>query len=131
MKQIVSKKTKVQSVIDGLTNENNIAEMFSENYRLILDDSDSQVFNSDGFSDNFPDTENSRIYFQDNIDETISKMNSLIGWDNKHFCHLKYAGDSFRSLLARLFSSFLRKNYVPEVMLNGQIEPFSERLESI
>ena len=124
VKQMVPKKTNVQSCIDGLTNENDIAEMFSKNYRLILDDSDSQAYSNEGFSDNVPDTENSRIYFQMNIDEAISKLNSVIGWDNIYSCHLKYAGDSFRSLLARLFASFLRHNYLPETMLNGQIKPF-------
>ena len=66
----------------------------------------TQVFNSDGFSDNVSDTENSRIYFHDNIDEAISNLKSLIGWDNVHTCHLKYAGDSFRSLLALVLLIF-------------------------
>ena len=85
---------------------NDIAELFSETYRLILDDSYSQAYNSDGFSDNVPDTENSRIYFQNNIDEAISKLNSVIGWDNVHFCHLKYACDSLKLVIARLFAFF-------------------------
>ena len=44
VKQVVQKKNKVQSCIDGLTNENDMSELFSEDYRLILDDSDSQAY---------------------------------------------------------------------------------------
>ena len=62
--------------------------------------------------------------FQNNVDEAISNLNSVIGWDNIYSYHLKYAGDPFRSLIARLFDSFLRHNYLSEAMLNGKIEPF-------
>ena len=77
VKQMVPKKTNVHSCLVGLTNENNIAELFREDYRRILDDSDSQAYNSDGFSDSDPDTESSRIYFQNNKVEPISKLKSV------------------------------------------------------
>ena len=73
--------------IDVLTNKNDIAELFSEKYSLIPDDSDSQAHNSDGFSDNVPDTETSWGYFQDNLDESLIKFNSLISCDNVLSCH--------------------------------------------
>ena len=49
VKQMVPKKSNVQNGIDGLVTENDIAELFSKNYRLILDDSDSQAYSNDGF----------------------------------------------------------------------------------
>ena len=121
VKQMVPKKSNVQNGIDGLVTENDIAELFSSIYKLILDDPESQVSSNDQFSKNVSDTENSRIFFQKNIDEAINKLNFVIGLDNVHSCHLKYAGDSFRSRLARLLASFSRHNYLPEAMLNGQI----------
>ena len=91
VKQMVLKKTNVQSYTDGFTKENDIAELFSEKYRLLLEDSDSQAFNSDGYPDSISDPENCRIYFQSNLDETISKSNSVVGWDNAHSGNLKYS----------------------------------------
>ena len=92
--------------------------------RWLLDDSDSQTYKSDAFSDRVPDTEKSRNYFKDNVDEVINKLNSIIGFDKVDSCHLQFAGDSIRSEIPRLFSRFLRHNYLPEAILNGQIKPF-------
>ena len=54
---MVRKKNNVQSCIDDLTNENDIAELLSESYRLIIDDWDSWTYNNDVFSDDIPVTE--------------------------------------------------------------------------
>ena len=107
-----------------VTNENDIADLFSEKHRLVLDDSVSQAYNSDWFTDSVPDPEISRIYFQYNIDEAINKLNSVIGWDNVHSCHLKYGGVSFRSQTAPFFSSCLRHIFIPEIMLKWPFKPF-------
>ena len=63
--------------------------MFSNNYRLILDEPDSQVYSNDEFSDNIPGTENIRIYFQKDIGEALNKLSSVNGWDNVHSCYFE------------------------------------------
>ena len=57
IKQLAPMKTNAQSYIDGLTNENDTADMLREKYRLNLDDSDFEPYKSDRFTANIPYTE--------------------------------------------------------------------------
>ena len=95
----------------------------TEKYRPVLDDLESQAYNIDIIASSLPLTEKCRTSFQDNTDETINRLNAVVGRDHNHSNLIEYAGHSFRSLIARLFSSFLQHNYLPKATLMGLIRP--------
>ena len=109
-------------VIDGTTDLVEINQIFTNNYRAILDDPichSNYPILSDGEDHNL-----NKIFFQkQNIDESIEKIKIGLGFDFIHAYHLKYAGKSFRNLLGRFLSACLAHSFLPNEMIRGVIRP--------
>ena len=114
----------ISSVIDGISDEKKITSVFSDKYREILDDDNSQggrIFDSTAdvnFSNNF------HVYFiSSNIDDSILKLKNGVGFDLIHANHLKFSGPQFRALIGRFFTICMSHSYVPKLMIQGVIKP--------
>ena len=106
--------------IDGKSDFLEITKIFSQNYKNIL--VDENCFSNYSNIDLTDDMH--RIYFRDhNIDKSIKKLNTGLGFDMIHSNHLKFAGESFRRILGRFFSASLKHSYVPSEMIKGIIRP--------
>lgn len=118
-------KTNSISNIDGKSDSIEIASIFLNNFGQVFDNVECQE-KPDGFDAFQRDLDNSertlRISVND-ISTSIHSLNTGIGFDGVHSNHLKYAPDSLKTFLSKLFSSFLVHSYTPEKMLHGVIRP--------
>jgi hypothetical protein len=134
--KIKSSKCKNSTCIDGLQDPLDIANLFSEKYKSILDDPSCQIkpknFDLKYFLLDFNTyLPNDKITIQD-IDNAIDKLSTGIGWDYVHSNHIKHIGKNGRKFLSRLFSSFITHNYIPKDLLIGQIRPLvKDRLKDL
>ena len=120
-----SRKNKLPaSTIDGLTEADEISEIFTNSYKSILDspscsanwDTPTSVSGSRG--------EMFHLFFDlKHIDTAIDRINSGIDFDLINAKHLKFCGPRFKSVISRLFTSFMTHCYFPKEMLKGVIKP--------
>ena len=109
-------------VIDGKFDSSEIANIFTNNYKSVLDNSECHS-NYENVERN--EIQNlSNLFFQiNNINEAISNLKQGIGFDRIHANHLKFAGPVFKSFLGKLYSSCLRHSYLPHDIIKGVIKP--------
>ena len=126
----VDKVRKIQippaSIIDGETDQLNIAELFSSKYKVIFDKchngkSNAEDIEIDVSNVKFPDA--GRMFSKEDIHKGIAKLRPSIGPDNVHANHLKLSTDLFEHLIALFFSSSILHGYISLDILKGTIGP--------
>ena len=102
--------------IDGLCNEGEIIDVFSNKYHLKR---------AQGHSNEDIDTEMRNLQHQQNlnVEQAIISLNVGQGHDGICSEHLKYSGPTFKRALSNMFLQFIRHGFVPKDMLAGQIRP--------
>ena len=113
--------------IDGRSDMEEIIDVFNKKYRKVLDNPASQMV-PENYENKILEL-NARtqigrcMIFKHTVDDAIDNLRPALGWDSVHSNHLKFAGDSFRNLLCKVFSSFIRHSYSPRTFLRGEIRP--------
>ena len=108
--------------MDDKNEPSDVVNIFDTKYRSILNDPlcesvESLSINSSNQACILP------LLTLLNIDEAIGKISNALGWDLIHSNCLKWSGPIFRNLLCKFFNSLLQHNFVPEMMLRGQMRP--------
>ena len=113
------------SIIDGKTNNKEIADLFSNKYKSILDNNECQskplALDMKLEALQMPIIKN-KIFEQD-IYDAITNLNIGLGYDLIHSNHLKFAGFTFYKFISRLFSAFISHSHVPYSVMYGEIRP--------
>jgi hypothetical protein len=121
------KNNNATSSIDGISDPNEVVNLFSDKYKSILDDplcqnktdNLSKKFNENSLN---PNKKSIKIS-SESMNNAIKSLNPGIGLDGIHSNHLKYAPLVLKDFLSRLFTSFLLHNILPLNMIEGQIKP--------
>ena len=127
IKKLNPTKNKVPVIMDNKTTPIEIANVFSDKYKSILDDPLSQTKPND-FENYLSTLQHSNQIVRNKIllhemKDAINSLNPGIGHDGIHVNHIKFGGQFLMSFLSKLFSSFIQHGHVPKSMLIGEIRP--------
>ena len=113
--------------LDNTIGDENIAEVFKEKYKVVLND-----LNSNSLPKNYYETISSskahaglemESFSEDDILHAIKRLNPGSSLDNIHSSHLKEASPSLIVFLKHFYNHILKHSYVPEKLLQGRIKP--------
>ncbi len=112
-------------MVDGKTDQKEVLNIFKNKYRAILYDPLSQTRpkkydNILEKINNETHINNCRLYSKD-INYAINKLKAGTGFDLVHSQHLENVNNAYKEFIARLFSTFISHNYLPEKMLHWEI----------
>lgn len=110
------------SEIDGLKNNQDIAQLFANKFRSITDAS-LVVDTFDGGETSANNTVNVTNITSNDVKNAIGNLNVGIGFDGIHSNHLKFLDNNVIRILTRFFNSCLAHSHIPKAMLEGVIRP--------
>ena len=110
--------------IDGLHNNDLIANMFSNKYRRIFNvSSDGNKFVK---CTNISERKRVEIllrFSKEDIKICIKSLRETVGFDKIHSNHLKFHSELLHLFVAKLFTSFVVHNFLPSALIKGVITP--------
>ena len=129
-KDVKKLKPKSDSTFHNVDNKNDpkeIAELFSEKYKIIFYDNNCQIKDTDypqkiNLLNNKLSTSKYVIH-NFSVLQSIKSINHCIDIEGLHSNHFKMASKVLSRFLAKLFSSFVHHGYIPNEMLRGVIKP--------
>lgn len=110
------------SLIAGNSNFNSIANIFSDMYKSIFNDSNSKS-ETLKYSTNINSFDIHYIFNSVNISKAIRKLNPSIGPDYIHTYHLQHSPMILSKILSKYFNACFMHNYLPENITNAVISP--------
>lgn len=127
IKTLKLKSKQSVNAMDEATTSEDIIKIFENKYKGILDDETSQIKPSN-FNETLQDLNNrhqicSGQVMLHQIEEAIEKLKTGVGFDFLHSNHFKLSNNLLKSLLGRLFSTFISHSYMPKDILHGEIRP--------
>lgn len=120
-------KSKEVTKMDGETNEQNIANIFANNFEEITGSAGN--YTNEYISNKYiekNDISGINVYGKINVNDVelaIKNLKDAVGTDGLHANHFKNSPPSMIFLLSKFFSSCLMHGYVPHTMMNGTIRP--------
>ena len=114
------------NIIDNVAEAKEIAKLFSDKYRKIFDVHNKNRSEAENY---FINTNNEHsdltkfLFSREDIHSAILLLKPVLGFDNIHSNHIKYASFLFEKLIAMLFSSFILHSYISLDVLRGTINP--------
>ena len=113
------------NMIDNENDSSKIASLFSDKFKQIFDDHDSQVkpYNFDEDLQKYIQEQKYAVISVKNVKSAIIDLKCGIGSDDIHSNHLKYGSPSLNEFIAHLFTAMINHSYIPENMLSGEIRP--------
>ena len=110
-------------LIDGKTNSFEIATIFTDKYKQVLDNAACHSSYANIECETNRDIKSNLFFHKYRIIEAITELNQGIGFDGIHTNHVKFAGPTFINFLGRIFASCLRHSYLPYDLIKGVIKP--------
>ena len=115
------------SVIDHVSGEDNISEVFKSKYKIVYNDNNSNSLPADYESKmNQYYNQNNRFYEplrEHDIINAIHRLNPGISFDRIHSSHLKFCDERVLQFLTCFFNAMVTHSYIPSLLLRGQIKP--------
>ena len=112
--------------IDNAVDPQKMSELFSNKFKSIFSDNNCESscpnknFNK---ANKVSHKTELRIFTTKCISNAISKLNPVIGPDNIHSNHLKYAPEQLYTLISKFYSACFRHSFIPASITKGIILP--------
>jgi hypothetical protein len=121
VRQIKDNLSHKTSKIDNETDPNKIVNIFSNKFKNIFDDKNSQTLQK--FKTLNYEQKSLRFFSDKEIKNATYKLNPQIDHFNIHSNHLKYAPAELFDFLSKFLSACYRHAYLPPKMLSGILKP--------